>query len=35
VAEWKHEREMKAAAALPPERPVSWTPPAGVLKEAS
>jgi sulfate transport system permease protein len=21
VAEWKHEREMKAAAALPPERP--------------
>jgi sulfate transport system permease protein len=22
LAEWKHEREMKAAAELPPERPV-------------
>jgi len=35
VAEWKHEREMKAASALPPEQPTSWVPPAGAVKEAS
>jgi sulfate transport system permease protein len=34
VAEWKHERQMKAAAALPPEQPTSWAPPAGAVKEA-
>lgn len=34
VAEWKHEREMKAAAALPPEQPTSWAPSAGAVKEA-
>jgi sulfate transport system permease protein len=34
VAEWKHEREMKAAAALPPEQPTSRVLPAGAAKEA-
>jgi len=36
VAEWRHEREMAAAAALPPERPQpAGAAPALVLKEAS
>jgi len=33
VAEWKHEREMRAAAALPPEPPAPG-PESPALKEA-
>jgi sulfate transport system permease protein len=35
VSEWQHEHVLRAASALPPERPSSWAPVVGAAKEAS